>query len=60
MSIKVEGNAEILGVGNGDSAWQAKERPLAGEDKQQFKVRLFNGCAQAIIRNNSGAISVSL
>lgn len=60
VSIKVEGNAEILGVGNGDSAWQAKERPLAGEDKQQFKVCLFNGCAQAIIRNNNGAISVSL
>lgn len=60
VSIKVAGNAEILGVGNGDSAWQAKERPLAGENKQEFKVNLFNGCAQVIVKNNSEAISVSL
>lgn len=51
--INIYSDGEILGVGNGDPAWQGKERPVAGEDKHSFQVPLFNGCAQVIVKDNS-------
>jgi len=41
----------ILGVGNGDSAWQAPERPT-DPDARTFSVTTFNGLAQVLLQVN--------
>lgn len=62
LYIEVEGPVKILGVGNGDPAFQSKERPTDGLGKQ-FSVDTFNGLARILIQSDgekgSGVISVS-
>jgi hypothetical protein len=48
----------ILGVGNGDSAWQAPERP-ADPEGRTFAVSSFNGLAQVLLQGPSGTLTVS-
>ena len=50
LRITVEGPVRILGVGNGDPAWQAQERPEA-RDARTFKVQAFNGLAQVLLQS---------
>ncbi len=50
LSIKVEGPVKILGVGNGNPTFQAKERPTDGEGKT-FSVKTFNGLAQILLQS---------
>lgn len=38
-------------VGNGDSAWQAPERPM-DPDARTFSVASFNGLAQVLLQVN--------
>ena len=52
VTICVSGPAKILGVGNGDSAWQAPERP-SNPDARQFQVRTFNGLAQILLQSTA-------
>ncbi len=51
MKVKVEGVAEILGYGNGDSAFKEVERPLAGTDKKSLDIKAFNGKIQILLRS---------
>lgn len=49
ININVSGDAKIIGVGNGDSAWNDTERPTDA-DAQQFKMKTFNGLAMIILK----------
>ena len=59
MELQVEGDARILGVGNGDPAWQGAENP-GDKDCRAFRVRTFNGLAQVIVQSGKSAGPVSL
>lgn len=48
LDINVEGDMRILGVGNGNPTFQAKERPTDGAGKQ-FGIKTFNGLAQILV-----------
>ena len=50
LRLKIEGPAHILGVGNGDPAWQADERPDSPEDRT-FEMSAFNGLAQILVQS---------
>lgn len=62
LDISVDGPIRILGVGNGDPAFRATERPADGVGKS-FSVKTFNGLAQILIQsgseNGDGLLSVS-
>ncbi len=58
LQLSVEGSARILGVGNGDSAFQAKERP-EDPSARTFSVMSFNGLAQVLLQGE-GALTVTL
>ena len=49
VEIRVEGPVRILGVGNGDPAWQAQEQPT-DRDARTFSVSTFNGLAQVLLQ----------
>ena len=49
IEVTVEGNAEILGWGNGDPGYKAAERPQTA-DRQHARLRAFMGNAQVIVR----------
>lgn len=58
LTVSVSGAAEILGWGNGDPGFKAKERPLPGDDAQRATLQAFMGHAQVIlrgVRTGSGA-----
>ena len=59
MELQLEGDARILGVGNGDPAWQGAENP-GDKDCRAFRVRTFNGLAQVIVQSGKSAGPVSL
>lgn len=62
VDIQVTGPLRILGVGNGDPTFKAKERPTDGIGKS-FSVNSFNGLAQILIQSETesgiGEVSVS-
>lgn len=62
VEIAVSGPVRILGVGNGDPTFKAKERPTDGEGKS-FSVDTFNGFAQILIQSQTepgeGVVTVS-
>ena len=59
IKISLDGNARILGVGNGDPAFQGAEHP-ADLNCKSFSVPAFNGYAQILIQstNEAGAINI--
>ena len=57
LQLNVEGPARILGVGNGDSAFQAQERPT-DPSARSFTVDSFNGLAQVLLQS-TGTLTVS-
>ncbi|MBR1406026.1 MAG: DUF4982 domain-containing protein [Bacteroidales bacterium] len=59
LTLTVEGPARILGVGNGDPAWQASERPEDPEART-FRVRTFNGLAQVLLQSTENPGPVTL
>ena len=59
LTLTVEGPARILGVGNGDPAWQASERPEDPEART-FRVRTFNGLAQVLLQSTENPGTVTL
>lgn len=54
LTIHVSGPVRILGVGNGDPAYQATERP---EDAgaRTYRVKAFNGLAQILLQSTGEA-----
>ena len=56
--INVSGNAKIIGVGNGDSAWNAAERSTE-DNCQQFHLKTFNGLAQIILQADGDDYEIS-
>lgn len=48
MEIEIDGEAKLLGVGNGDQAWKA--------DEKSPRWKAFNGCAQCIIELEGKAV----
>ena len=53
VKVTVEGPVRILGVGNGDPAFRAKERPEE-PSARSFTVDTFNGLAQVLIQSTGG------
>ena len=62
LTANVEGPIRILGIGNGDPAFQALERPVDGIGKS-FTFDTFNGLAQIVIQSEkepgTGTLTVS-
>ncbi|MDO4165216.1 MAG: beta-galactosidase GalA [Bacteroides sp.] len=54
LTLTVSGPVRILGVGNGDSAWQEAERPTDA-DSRSFRVKAFNGLAQVLLQSTAEA-----
>ena len=54
VTITVEGPVRILGVGNGDPAFRAKERP-EDPSARTFTIDTFNGLAQVLIQSAGGS-----
>lgn len=59
LTFEVTGDARILGVGNGDPAFQAAERPTDA-DARTFRVATFSGLAQILIQSKTQAGTVQL
>lgn len=62
LNLSATGPMKILGVGNGDPTFKAKERPTDGVGKD-FTVRTFNGLAQILLQSEgeagTGTLTVS-
>lgn len=58
LRVTVGGDVRILGVGNGDSAWRAAERP-ADRDCREFSFEAFNGRAQIIVERLADAAAAT-
>lgn len=50
LMLAIEGPVRILGVGNGNPAWQYEERPK-DPMARTFKVKAFNGYAQVLLQS---------
>ena len=50
LKLTVDGPVRILGVGNGDPAYQAGERPTDSEART-YQVKSFNGLAQVLLQS---------
>ncbi len=59
IRMKADGPVKILGVGNGDPTFKAKERPADGNGKV-FAVKTFNGLAQILLQSESDPGSATL
>ena len=59
LTISISGPATILGVGNGDPAFQAIERPTDAK-ATSFEVDSFNGLAQVLIQSTKEAGNITL
>lgn len=59
VTLTVDGPVRILGVGNGDPAWQAPERP-SDPDARTFSVKTFNGLAQVLLQSSGAKGSATL
>lgn len=59
LNIKINGNARILGVGNGDPAFKGEEQSKDLECKA-FTVPAFNGYAQVLVQSTqeSGTVTI--
>lgn len=62
LTLSASGPVRILGVGNGDPTFKAKERPTDGVGKT-FTVRTFNGLGQVLLQSEgesgAGTLTVS-
>ena len=59
LQITVSGPVNILGVGNGDSAWKVPERP-SDPKARSFTVPAFNGLAQVLLQSAGTAGKATL
>ena len=59
LALTVDGPVRILGVGNGDPAWQVQERP-ADPASRTFSVEAFNGLAQVLLQSTGESGTATL
>ena len=59
LIISVNGNARILGYGNGDSAFTDVERPT-DLDTKSFNFNTFNGLAQVLIQSSDDNFDLTI
>jgi beta-galactosidase len=59
LTVSVDGNARILGYGNGDSAFTGVERPL-DRNARLFDIETFNGLAQILIQSPDGEFNLTV
>ncbi len=59
LMITVSGPVRILGVGNGDPAYQAMERP-GDANARTYQVKAFNGLAQVLLQSTGEAGEATL
>lgn len=59
LTIRVSGPVRILGVGNGDPAYQDTERP-ADADARTYRMKAFNGLAQILLQSTGQAGEATL
>ena len=60
LSFRLDGDARIIGAGNGDPAYLGADRP-ADKDCHEFQIPAFNGLAQLLVQSskNASALTVS-
>ena len=56
--VSVADGVEIVGWGNGDSAFRCEEQP-ADRAAKEYNIEAFNGCAQLIVRGQ-GRVNVDI
>ena len=59
LTFQLEGDARILGVGNGDPMYLGEDHPKA-LDCRQFNIPAFNGLAQVIVQSGETPSAVTL
>ena len=59
LKLTVEGPVRILGVGNGDSAYQDSERPT-DRNARIYQVKTFNGLAQVLLQSTKESGNATL
>lgn len=58
ITVSIDGEASILGVGNGDPAFKGSEHPDNG--CKLYRVPAFNGYAQILVQSNKNAGAVTI
>lgn len=59
LSIRLDGNGRILGVGNGDPSYLGADSPKE-KDCRTFQIPAFNGLAQILVQSSSNASTLNL
>ncbi|MEE1316801.1 MAG: DUF4982 domain-containing protein, partial [Prevotella sp.] len=61
LTVTIDGEARILGYGNGDPAYQDKEQP-ADRNARTINIKAFNGHAQLLIQaaENAGTATITI
>lgn len=59
LRLSISGEANILGVGNGNSAFKGQERPTDATART-FEVEAFNGLAQVLLQSNGSEGTATL
>ena len=59
LTFRLEGEARILGVGNGDPMYLGPDHP-SSTDCKEFSIPAFNGLAQVIVQSTETASEITL
>ena len=59
LTFKLDGNAQIIGAGNGDPMYLGEDHPKNLNCKE-FSIPAFNGLAQILIQSSDAASTVTL
>ena len=59
LTLRLEGNGRIIGVGNGDPSYLGADHPK-DIDCKEFRIPAFNGLAQVLIQSNHDAGNIQL
>lgn len=59
LTLRLEGNGRIIGVGNGDPSYLGADHPK-DKDCKDFRIPAFNGYAQVLIQSNRDAGNILL
>ena len=59
LTLRLEGNGRIIGVGNGDPSYLGADHPK-DIDCKEFRIPAFNGYAQVLIQSNRDAGNIKL
>ena len=59
LTLRLEGNGRIIGVGNGDPSYLGADHPK-DKDCKEFRIPAFNGYAQVLIQSNRDAGNIQL